>query len=78
MMEQWKHFRDLRLQVSGNILVLYKAEFDKNQTDTHQGGKTWKVSARDIHIECSKQFKWNLYFYGFGQSGPFWAELKLL
>ena len=34
--------------------------------------------ARDIHIECSKQFKWNLYFYGSGQSGPFWAELKLL
>ena len=32
---------------------------------------------RDIHIECSKQFKWNLYFYGSGQSGPFWAELKL-
>ena len=26
---------------------------------------------RDIHIECPKQFKWNLYFYGSGQSGPF-------
>ena len=35
------------------------------------------VICRDIHIECSKQFKWNLYFYGSGQSGPFWAELKL-
>ena len=35
-------------------------------------------TARDIHIECSKQFKWNLYFYWSGQSGPFWAELKLL
>ena len=31
-----------------------------------------------IHIECSKQFKWNLYFYVSGQSGPFWAVLKLL
>ena len=36
---------------------------------------------RDIHIECSKQFKWNLYFYclgrakinDFGQSRPFWV-----
>ena len=33
---------------------------------------------RDIHTECSKQFKWNLYFYGSGQSGPFRAGLKLL
>ena len=33
---------------------------------------------RDIHIECSKQFKWNLYFYVTGQSRPFWAVLKLL
>ena len=32
-------------------------------------------AARDINIECSKQFKWNLNFYGSGQSGPFWAEL---
>ena len=24
-----------------------------------------------------KQFKWNLYFYVSGQSGPFWAGLKL-
>ena len=31
-----------------------------------------------IHIECSKQFKWNLYFYVSGQSRPFWAVLKLL
>ena len=37
----------------------------------------WEQS-RDIHIECSKQFKWNLYFYVFGQSRPFWAALKLL
>ena len=35
-------------------------------------------SSRDIHIECSKQFKWILCLYGSGQSGPFWAELKLL
>ena len=33
---------------------------------------------RDIHIECSKQFKWNLYIYVLGQSRPFWAVLKLL
>ena len=33
---------------------------------------------KDIHIVCSKQFKWNLYFYVSGQSGPFLAVLKLL
>ena len=33
---------------------------------------------RDIHIEWSKQFKWNFYFYVSGQSQPFWAALKLL
>ena len=37
-----------------------------------------QVWARDIHIECSKQFKWNSYFYVSGQSGPFGAVLKLL
>ena len=31
-----------------------------------------------IHIKCSKQFNWNLYFYVSGQSRPFWAVLKLL
>ena len=36
------------------------------------------ISIRDIHIECSKQFKWNLNFYVSGQSGPFWAVLKLI
>ena len=36
------------------------------------------VCGRDIHIECSKQFKWNLYFYLSGLSRPFWAVLKLL
>ena len=35
------------------------------------------LATRDIHIECSKQFKWNLYFYVSGQSGSFWAVLKL-
>ena len=39
---------------------------------------TFESLARDIHIECSKQFKWNPYFYVFGQSGPFWVVLKLL
>ena len=34
------------------------------------------VKARDIHTECSKQFKWNLYFHVYGQSGPFWPVLK--
>ena len=48
----------------------------------HLDGKMQKFSrresqSRDIHIECSKQFKWNLYFYGSGQSGPFLEELKL-
>ena len=33
---------------------------------------------RDIHIECSKQFKGNSYFYVSGQSQPFWAVLKQL
>ena len=36
------------------------------------------TKTRDIHIECSKQFKWNSYFYVSGQSGPFWAVLKHL
>ena len=40
--------------------------------------KLFYPTVRDIHIECSKQFKCNLYFYGSGQSRPFWAELKLL
>ena len=31
-----------------------------------------------LHAECSKQFKWNLYFYVSGQNEPFWAVLKLL
>ena len=30
----------------------------------------WGI-CRDIHIECSKQFKWYLYFYGSGLSRPF-------
>ena len=29
------------------------------------------ASGRDIHIECSKQFKCNSYFYVSGQSWPF-------
>ena len=32
---------------------------------------TCKVGNRDVHLECSKQFKWNLYFYVFGHSWPF-------
>ena len=39
------------------------------------GVEAW---GRDIHIECSKQFKLNSYFYVSGQSQPFWAALKLL
>ena len=41
-------------------------------------GSTNLAYSRDIHIECSKQFKWNSYFYVSGQSRPFWAALKLL
>jgi hypothetical protein len=37
-----------------------------------------EAAIRDIHIECSKQFKWNSYFYVSGQRWPFWAMLKLL
>ena len=33
---------------------------------------------RYIYIECSKQFKWNLYFCVSGQSQQFWTVLKLL
>ena len=33
---------------------------------------------RNKHIDCSKQFKWNLYFCVSGHSRPFWAVLKLL
>ena len=40
--------------------------------------KKFDPNGRYIHIECSKQFKWNLYFHGSGQSELFWAELKLL
>ena len=36
------------------------------------------VRSKDIYKECSKHFKWNSYFYEFGQSRPFWAALKLL
>ena len=39
---------------------------------------TFLTRVRDIHIECSKQFKWILCFYGSGLSGPFLAEPKLL
>ena len=37
----------------------------------------FEATVRDIHIECSKQFKWNLYIYVSGQSRPFWSVLKL-
>jgi hypothetical protein len=33
---------------------------------------------RDVHMECSKKFKCNLYFYVSRQSRPFWAALILL
>ena len=39
--------------------------------------RLWKtffvIQIRDIRIECSKQFKWNWYFYVSGLSWPFWA-----
>ena len=37
-----------------------------------------QAQGRDIHIECSKQSKLNLYFYVSGQSWSFWTVLKLL
>ena len=52
------------------------AQKDKMCADSSERTKQMD---KDIHIECSKQFKCNLvYFYGSGQNGPFWAELKLL
>ena len=41
-------------------------------------GPTFRPNIRDTHIKCSKQFKWNSYFYVSGQSRPFWAALTLL
>ena len=40
------------------------------------------VDIRDIHIECSKQFKWNLYFYCLGRASPavrcpLWSKTQL-
>ena len=55
------------------------------QSDVRRTWTTFSVTLswfytlpRDIHIECSKQFKWNSYFYESWQSPPFWAALKLL
>ena len=51
----------------------------KGQEETsREGMMNFCVPVRDIHIEYSKQFKCNLYFYVSGQSRPFWAALKLL
>ena len=33
---------------------------------------SFHYKTRDIHVECFKQFKLNLYFYVSGQSRPFW------
>ena len=61
-----------------NMSVICLSFCFQNQVYTmHKGGIFCPV-ARDIHIECSKQFKGKLYFYKSGQRGPFWAELKLL
>ena len=70
---------------------LYNRIFDENKSSANlhfpifaqllklpRSMGTSKIPPRDIHIECSKQFKWNLYFYVSEQSGPFWAVLKLL
>ena len=45
---------------------------------TKSCGTIFMIEVRDIHIECSKQFKWNTYFCVSWQSRPFWAALKLL
>ena len=39
-----------------------------NQQTSLSGNSVFKHTSRDIHVECSKQFKWNLYFYVSGQS----------
>ena len=54
--------------------------FDKKkcESSTYSYRSTLWSEGRDIHIEYSKQFEWNLYFYVSGQSRPFWAALKLL
>ena len=57
---------DLYFQKKGEIL-----SFKQNLKESIFG-----IRIRDIHIECSKQFKWNLYFYGFGQSGLFCGRAK--
>ena len=64
---------------------LWKKELKLVENNCFPGPKTHgsytknaKIESRDMNIECSKQFKWNLYFYVSGQSGPFWAVLKVL
>ena len=57
------------IQSKGGRLLIAPG-FEKMTTSLHL--------IRDIHIECSKQFKCNSYFYVSGQSRPFWAALKLL
>ena len=65
-------------------LESFRACEQKKKKDTEKqsiGNFSAKIvldKSRHIHIECSKQFNWNLYFYVSGQSGPFWPELKLL
>ena len=49
---------------------------DKNldilkSTEIRWSNGTW-AKGRDIHIECSKQFKWNSYIYVSGQNCPIW------
>ena len=39
--------------------------------------KYFVIPSRDIHIECSKKFKWNSYFYVSGQSRPFLGSTKI-
>ena len=56
----------------------FKSVANYGVADTHEYWSQFRARPRDIHIECSKQFKGNLYFYVSGQSGPFWAVLKLL
>ena len=63
---KWKYIiREATLQVLKNHFSWIQLPFSTN------------ARPRDIHIECSKQFKWIVYFYVYGQSGPFWAVLKV-
>ena len=74
VLESYKIFR-VHLKNSNHPKTLLRDKFCQNGPSKNPKYLLW---TKDIHIEFSKQFKWNLYFYVSGQSGLFWAVLKLL